>query len=108
MDFDEFLSLLPEPHQVSVEAYQGSGGTGDVYAAPVTVTGFVVEKRRLVRAPDGSQVVSESTVYAPPGTVAPPRSRVTLPSGDVTLVITAPLLDGAGLGLPDHREIACE
>lgn len=110
MDLETWLAqVLPEPHTVSVEAYTGSGPYGDAYAAPVAVTCFADAKRRLIRAPDGSQVVSESTVYAPLDTVCPPRSRVTLPDGQVTLVIAAHRRDAAGLvDAPEHLEIVCE
>jgi hypothetical protein len=106
--FDEVLALLPAAHTVTVEAYTGSGPHGDVYAAAVSVTCFVDQKRKLVRAPNGSQVISESTVYAALETAAPPRSRITLPDGQVTLVISAARRDGAGLPVPEHLEIACE
>jgi hypothetical protein len=108
VDFDEFLSLLPDPHTVTIEAYGGSGAYGDVYGDPVPVTCFVDQKRRVVRAPDGSRVVSSSTVYAPLDTPAPGRSRVTLPDGQTTLVISAAARRAAGLPLPEHTEIVCE
>lgn len=77
-----------EDQQVTIEALTGSGGMGDVYAAPVTVQALVDESTRLVRGPDAAEVVSSATVYAPAGTVAPPGSRVTLPGGDQRTVIT--------------------
>lgn len=101
--------VLPVPHTVTVEAHAGSGPYGDVYGLPYTVTCFVDQKRKLVRASDGSQIVSESTVYAPLGTICPPRSRVTLPDGQVTLVIAAHRREAAGVAeAPEHLEIVCE
>lgn len=110
MDLVTWLGrVLPEPHTVTVEAYAGSGPYGDTYATAVTVTCFADQKRRLIRAPDGSQVVSESTVYAPLDTVCPPRSRVTLPDGQQTIVIAAHRRDAAGLAdAVEHLEIVCE
>lgn len=110
MDLLTFLAeVLPEPHTVTVEPYEGGAGYGDSYGTGVEVTCFVDQKRRLVRAPDGSQVVSESTVYAPLDTVAPTRSRVTLPDGQTTIVISAARRTAAGVAeAPEHLEIACE
>ncbi len=108
VDFDQILALVPEPAAVTVEAYAGSGAYGDTYTAPAAVQGVVIAKRRLVRAPDGSQVVASTTVLVPLDTAAPPRSRVTLPDGSTTLVITAARHDGHGLPVPEHTELACE
>lgn len=96
-------------HAVTVEAYAGAGPYGDTYAAAVEVTSCHVEdKRRTVRAPDGTEVVSMSTVYAPLATVAPARSRVTFADGRTTLVIAALRRDGGGAPTPNHLEIVCE
>lgn len=90
-------------HTVTVRTVTGTGGMGTTYAAPAPVPCFVEEKRRLVRAPDGAQVVSEATVYAPAGTTAlSPGSLVALPSGRTATVITSSVLDGGDLDLPDH------
>ncbi len=110
MDLLDWLAqVLPAPHTVTVEAYAGSGPHSDTYADPVSVPCFVDQKRKLIRAPNGSQVVSESTVYAPLDTVAPARSRVTLPDGQRTIVISAARRTAAGITeAPEHLEIACE
>lgn len=110
MDLLTWLAeVLPEPHTITVEAYEGSGPYGDTYAAGVEVTCFVDQKRKLVRAPDGSQVVSSSTVFAPLDTAAPPRSRVTLPDGQKTLVIGTAQRRAAGITeAPEHLEITLE
>lgn len=89
-------------HTVTVEPLTGSGGEGDVFAAPVTMACFVEDDRRLVRGPDGREVISETTLYAPAGTTSlQPGSRITLASR-VATVIAAAVLDGGALGLPDH------
>jgi hypothetical protein len=104
------MDLPPEllQHTVTVEPWEGSGGYGDIWGAPFTMACFVEDKRRLVRADDGSEVVSEATVYANRGPSIPNRSRITLPSGRTPLVITVSDFDGGTLPVPSHLEIACE
>ncbi|MFB8241998.1 hypothetical protein ACFC58_36235 [Kitasatospora purpeofusca] len=92
-------------HRVSIEPYEGDGAYGPVYGTPGTVRAFVDAKVREVRSPTGEQVVSSSTAYCPPGTAAPPGSRVTLPDGRQTHVIAVYERDGGGLPTPDHTEI---
>lgn len=106
-------AILPAPHTITVEAYQGSGAYGDVYAAPAEVTPCLVDaKRKLVRVQTqdaaGHEAVSESTVYCPLGTVAPAGSRVALPDGTTTRVLAASRREDAGIGLPEHLELALE
>jgi len=93
-------------HQVTIEVLEGEGPFGPLYGPPVEARAFVDQRRRLVRSASGSEVVSETTVYLPPGTVCPPGSRVTLPSGAVSTVITTSVRDGGGLPTPDHVEAA--
>ncbi len=104
--------LIPRflmPHQVTIEAYVGESSKGPKYGPPVVIQQcFVDEQTRAVRTPAGEQVTSTSTVYADPGTQAPPLSRVTLPSGRVTTVIQTKDRDGSGLPTPDHVEIQLE
>lgn len=114
MNWVEFVAaLIPSPATVTVEAYSGSGAYGDVYAAPAAVTPCVVEHtRRRVRTQSqdtaGEEVISETTVWCPPGTTAPAGSRITLPGGRVTRVIVAAELTAAGWDLPEHVELALE
>lgn len=96
-------------HQITIEEYLGDTSKGPQYGPPVAVERcFVDEQTRGVRSPGGEQVTSTSTVYADPGTTAPPLSRVTLPSGRVTTVIQTKDRDGGGLPTPDHVEIQLE
>lgn len=96
-------------HQVTIEPYLGDSSTGPRYGDPVVIERcFVDEQTRLVRTPTGDQVTSTSTVYADPGTQAPPLSRVTLPSDRTTTVIQTKDRDGGGLPTPDHVEIQLE
>lgn len=93
-------------HTVIIEAYEGSSAVGPVYGAPAEVSSFVDEKRRKVRDSAGEEVISECTVFCDLGVVAPPKSRVTLPSGRQAWVITESRFDGGGLPVPDHLELA--
>jgi hypothetical protein len=114
MDWSQFLAEnIPVPHTITVEAYQGSGAYGDVYAAAVAVDGCVIEhtRRRIqMQTQDaaGGVVISSTTVYAPPATVAPVDSRVTLPGGTVTKVLQASYQDAHGHPLPEHWDLALE
>lgn len=92
-------------HRITIEPYEGDSSTGPVYGPPQQVRAFVDEQTRAVVSAGGEKVTSSSTAYAPPGTKAPPLSRVTLPSGRVTTVIAALPRDGGGLPTPDHVEI---
>jgi hypothetical protein len=66
-------------HTITVEMFLGAGAYGDVYAAPVTVIGFMDGTRKLVRGANGEQVVSESSFYTYPitGPLFVTDSRVT-------------------------------
>ncbi|MGI5178670.1 hypothetical protein ACQEVZ_20270 [Dactylosporangium sp. CA-152071] len=114
MTWAEFCALyIPAPATIAVEAYEGSGGRGDLYAAAAAVTPCVVEDtRRLVRVQTqdaaGAEQVSSTTVYAPLGTVAPPKSRVTLPSGRVAQVLAVSDITAAGHDLPEYVELNLE
>ncbi len=114
MDWQEFCDQnIPAPHTITVEAYQGPGARGPVYATAVDVTPCVVQhtRRRVpVQTADaaGGIVTSSTTVWCPPGTIAPPNSRVTLPSGAVTRVLTTDALDAHGHELPEHVELSLE
>lgn len=90
---------------VTIEPYEGSGAYGDIYGPPVTVRAVVDASRRLVRNEAGTEVVSETTLYAPLSTVAPAGSRVTLADGTRTTVITAKRRDGRRLPVPSHLEV---
>lgn len=93
-------------HQVTIRPLLGEGPFGPAFGDPVTVRCFVDERRRLVRGPTGSEVVSEATVYALPGTVCPVGSMVMLPSGREASALAVGDHDGGGLPTPDHMEIA--
>lgn len=96
-------------HTITVEDYLGESSKGPKYAPTRTVRCLVDEQTRAVRNPDGEQVTSTSTAYAgPEERMAPPLSRVTLPSGRVTTVIQTKDRNAGGLGTPNHTEIQLE
>ncbi|MEU3162899.1 hypothetical protein [Streptosporangium sp. NPDC006930] len=104
------MSALPDEllvHTVLVEPAQGEGPFGMEYGEQVPVRCFVDDKRRLVRAATGAEVVSESTFYAPLDTVCPVDSRVTV-NGRTTTVLASSRRDGGGLPVPDHLEVALQ
>ena len=95
-------------HTVTVETYLGTNGYGeDVFDTPVSVDGFLLESRRLVRDKTGAQVVSGSTFHAAPADAAQflPDSKVTV-NGNATRVITCALNTSGDLDLPDHMAAA--
>lgn len=95
-------------HTVPVEPYLGTNGLGkDTWGAAIQLRCFKEDHRRMVRAKDGSEVVSETTLYANRGPSIPARSRVTLP-GRTSLVILVKDYDGGDLPVPSHLEIHCE
>ncbi|MBA9003664.1 hypothetical protein [Thermomonospora cellulosilytica] len=98
---------------ITIEPHQGRGPYGDVWGPAVVVPAFVDQQTRLIRADDGSQVTSRTTVYTRLDVVCPPRSRITIPDGTPegvqTLVIAALRRDAHGQpDLPEHLEIVCE
>lgn len=97
-------------HTVSVQRWTGTGPSGDVYAAATSVTGFLDDTTKLIRAADGSQVTSSATFFAPLGTAyVPTGSIVTLPAefGSRTAVVLAVSVhDAGGQPTPDHIELA--
>lgn len=101
-------------HTVTVEPYTGSGAYGPQYGAPVVRACMVDEKRKLVRASngsgqgDGDEIVSEATIYLRRAYLAdfPPETRVTLPTGRVSTVITTADRSDGDLGTWQHLEVS--
>jgi hypothetical protein len=110
MTWESFFSAaFPTAHAVTVEAYRGDGATGPIFDLPVVVTPCYVDYvQRLLRAPDGSLVMSTSTVYAQPAVDAPAGTRVTTPDGKSMTVIACGVMSACGLPLPEHTVISCE
>ncbi|WP_130012142.1 hypothetical protein [Serinicoccus sediminis] len=94
-------------HTVQVEPKVGIYGD---YGPAVPVPCFVDEQTRIVRAADGTEQTSSTTIVAHPdhAPTLVAGSRVTLPSGDRTTILSRSLADSGPLDLPDHVEAACE
>ncbi|MEU9839740.1 hypothetical protein AB0C69_11020 [Actinomadura sp. NPDC048032] len=73
--------------ECQVEPFAGEGAKGAVYGPPVTVRCRVQEAETYAHGRDGSadraEVGATTTVYMPFTTDCPPRSRITLPTGEV-------------------------
>lgn len=92
-------------HEVSVEEYLGASSTGDVYAAPRIVRCLIDERTQLVTSPGGEEVTSAASYIVQPGHRPPPKSRVTLPDGRTTKVITVGRADGGRLPVPSNTQV---
>lgn len=114
MTWAEFIAAyIPSPRTIRVEAYQGSGAYGDVYGNPADVGSCVVDDTTRTVAvqtadAEGTEALSSTTVFAPPDTVAPPGSRITLPTGRTARVLAASFMDAHGHPLPEHWELSLE
>ncbi|RMB83650.1 hypothetical protein [Streptomyces shenzhenensis] len=95
-------------HRITVEAYRGDSAYGPQYADPVEARALVTGTIKRVRSATGAEVVSTAQVYAAPGLIAPPGSRITLPDGRTTTVISFTAHTAPGLGAPESTEVMCE
>ena len=93
-------------HTIMVETFEGTGASGDVYAVPQYVAGFLEGKNVLVRDAAGQQVVAGSTFYTDSAyaDLFTPDTRVTV-DGRVSYVITQNRNDSGSLNLPDHTMV---
>ena len=92
-------------HTISVEPYTGSGAYGSTYGPAVSVTCRVEDVVRLVRAADGDEAVSSTTVYCDADVVIPVESRVTV-NGRVTTVLAVANPSTGGRSRLDHLEVS--
>ncbi|MEC3977902.1 hypothetical protein [Amycolatopsis sp. H20-H5] len=92
-------------HTATIEPFEGAGPAGPLFGTPVLVRCFADDQRRMIRGDNGTEVVSNTTLYCPLMTVAPPESRVTV-NGRAVSVLAAYRRDGGGLPTPDHLELA--
>ncbi|GAU67682.1 putative hypothetical protein [Streptomyces sp. NBRC 110611] len=96
-------------HRVTVEPYAGESAYGPQYRHAIPeVPALVDATPRMVRAPDGRQVVASATVIADPALDCPPGSRITLPDGRTTTAITVGHHTAPGLPVPACTEVMCE
>ena len=84
----DFLDLMP--NTITWEAFSSLSTDGygaKTYAAGQSLRCRIQQTRRLVRGLDGQEIVSTTTLYAPPtsttsgAVVVNPYDRITLPSG---------------------------
>ncbi|MGY0023755.1 hypothetical protein ACVHNB_32900 [Streptomyces sp. YJ-C3] len=92
-------------HEVTVEQYLGSSSKGDLFGPPAVVRCLIDERTQLVTSPGGDQVTSGSSYLTRPGHRPPPKSRVTLPGGRKTTVITVARPDGGRLPVPSNVQV---
>lgn len=96
---------------VQVKRLTGVGAKGKIYAATVEELCWVDDQRRLVRDLDGSETVSETTVFFPLSVAdVPLGSLVTLPAefgGRQAAVLAVSRQDSYGdRSLAEHVELA--
>lgn len=92
-------------HAVTVEAYLGSSSKGDLYGPAEQVRCLIDERTQQVTTPGGQKVAASSSYIARPDHRPPLNSRVMLPDGRVTTVITVGRVDGGGLPVPSNTQV---
>lgn len=86
-----------------VEAFTGTGALGPVYAAQVAVRCRIENKRRMVRSPEGTEVVSSTTLFCEPEETIPAQSKVTVDGRTTTVISSAA---HHGLAEASHLEVS--
>lgn len=94
-------------HTVGLRRFTGHGSTGPTHGAREEHPAFVDAHTRNVRARDGEQRVSSTTVYLQLDTEPGQRDLLDY-DGRELRVIDVKVRDGGGLPTPDHVEIICE
>lgn len=106
------MSLLSmwKQHTVQIEPYLGKNGMGkDVWGTAVPVVGWLEQKVKNIRGPDGSETVSTAQHHCDLGPTIPPRSRGTFPDGRKSFVVIAAALDAGTIrAIPEHLVINFE
>ncbi|OAR21906.1 hypothetical protein A8W25_28120 [Streptomyces sp. ERV7] len=96
-------------HRITIQPYQGDGAYGPVYGPPIAgVPALVAETVRTVRNPQGREVISTAQIIAAPDLHCPAESRITLPDGRTTRVISVAHHTAPGLSVPQSTEVSCE
>lgn len=101
-DLEEFYV-----HTVTVDVVTGGGPWGDEVTTSDPLRCFVDDSRSFVRDSNGVEVVSSTTITAPPEYREnfTPGTTVHLPHRDAQVIAVA-VADSAALDLPDHIEVA--
>lgn len=90
-------------HTASVEPYLGGGAYGDQYGTAVEVPCYFEGRRELVRASDGTEVVSEGLMMTDLRDDITPGSRVSVENRETWVISVGRLNDGGSLA---HLEVA--
>jgi hypothetical protein len=94
------------PHTIHVEPFLRSTSTGQRYDISRPYRCLLIEKPKVIRNALGRQVIAQAMVVGDISMIAPPESRVTLPSNRIAYVIDTGIGNGGGLSTPDHIELA--
>ena len=94
-------------HTVTVDVVTGGGPWGDNVQESDPLRCFIDESRSFVRDNNGAEVVSSTTITAPPEHAAlfTPGVTVHLPHRDARVIAVA-VADSKALDLPDHIEVS--
>jgi hypothetical protein len=95
-------------HTVTVQPLTGHGPEGDTYGTAYEVIGYLDHTRRLVRAANGSQVVSNATLLAPIATADIPVGSLVSSGATRTKVITFTRHEAGPQPTPNHVEMFLE
>lgn len=93
---------------VLVEPFIGEGPFGPEYGSEIVIRALVEHKRRLVRDAEGAEVISETTLRMQLTETCPAGSRVTLPDGRQSTVLTSAPIDGGTLPVPSHLQVTLQ
>ena len=101
-DLEEFYV-----HTVTVDTTISTGPWGDEVTTSEPLRCFVDDSRSYVRDSNGAEVVSSTTITAPPEfrELFTPGATVHLPHRDAQVIAVA-VADSGDMDLPDHIEIA--
>jgi hypothetical protein len=95
-------------HTATITPKTGVSGHGPTFGEPFDVACLVEDINRLVIGPDGSEVVSSSTLRCDTfETPLKPGSKVTF-AGSTKIVISVSSFTAPGLPTPDHMEVALQ
>jgi hypothetical protein len=94
-------------HEATVETFGGAGPSGDTYAAPVVVRGFLDDGLVRVQDAGGEQIIQKSVFYAALKDAAKftPESRVTVNGRPSQVTQVRKRAGGALFGAVEHVEV---
>lgn len=94
-------------HTVTVDVVTGGGPWGDTVQESDPLRCFIDDSRSFVRDNNGTEVVSSTTITAPPeyADLFTPAAGVNLPNRKAEVIAVA-IADSKDLDLPDHIEVS--